>query len=151
MLADAHVLVALAVEGVQWAGDAEHIGGEPGDLVVGEGGRGRVEHGSGCRLHAGGSLEPHRRCLEVVYHSRMAFSIKNEEADELLRELCERTGESLTGAVIVSLRERLERERLRTSSKRERIEAAVAAMRALPVIDEHADDVLQWDEIGLPV
>lgn len=81
----------------------------------------------------------------------MAFSIKNEEADELLRELCERTGESLTGAVIVSLRERLERERLRTSSKRERIEAAVAAMRALPVIDEHADDVLQWDEIGLPV
>lgn len=81
----------------------------------------------------------------------MAFSIKNEEADELLRELCECTGESLTGAVIVSLRERLERERLRTSSKRERIEAAVAAMRALPVIDEHADDVLQWDEIGLPV
>jgi antitoxin VapB len=82
----------------------------------------------------------------------MAFSIKNDEADDLLRELCERTGESLTTAVIISLRERLERERLCTSSKRERIEAAVAAMRALPVInDVGVDDILQWDENGLPI
>lgn len=81
----------------------------------------------------------------------MAFNIKNDEADDLLRELCERTGESLTTAVTVSLRERLQRERLRTTSKRERIEAAIAALRALPVInDVSADDVLQWDEIGLP-
>lgn len=82
----------------------------------------------------------------------MAFNIKNEETDDLLRELCERTGESLTTAVTVSLRERLERERLRTTSKRERIEAAIAAMRALPVInDVGVDDILQWDENGLPI
>lgn len=82
----------------------------------------------------------------------MAFSIKNDEADDLLRELCERTGESLTTAVTVSLRERLEREQLRTTSKRERIEAAIAAMRALPVInDVGIDDILQWDENGLPI
>ena len=82
----------------------------------------------------------------------MAFSIKNEEADELLRELCERTGESLTGAVIVSLRERLERERLRTTTKRERIEAVLAFVDALPVLnDVDAEDVLQWDENGLPM
>ena len=82
----------------------------------------------------------------------MAFSIKNDEADDLLRELCARTGESLTTAVIVSLSERLERERLRTTSKRERIEAAIAALRALPVInDVGADDILQWDENGLPI
>ena len=82
----------------------------------------------------------------------MAFSIKNDEADELLRELCERTGESLTGAVIVSLRERLERERVRTTTKCERIEHAITALRALPVIsDLTADDVLQWDENGLPL
>lgn len=82
----------------------------------------------------------------------MAFSIKNEEADELLRELCERTGESLTGAVIVSLRERLERERLRTTTKRERIEAVLAFVDALPVLnDVDAEDVLQWDENGLPI
>ncbi|MCY7300006.1 MAG: type II toxin-antitoxin system VapB family antitoxin [Ilumatobacteraceae bacterium] len=72
----------------------------------------------------------------------MAFSIKNEEADELLRELCERTGESLTTAIIVSLRERLERER---------IEAAIARFDELPVLhDLTAADVLLWDEIGLP-
>ena len=82
----------------------------------------------------------------------MAFSIKNDEADELLRELCERTGESLTGAVIVSLRERLERERLRTTTKRERIEAVLALVDALPVLnDVGAEDVLQWDENGLPI
>ena len=82
----------------------------------------------------------------------MAFSIKNDEADDLLRELCERTGESLTTAVIVSLSERLERERLRTTSKRERIEAAIAAFDALPVLsDVTADDILHWDENGLPV
>lgn len=82
----------------------------------------------------------------------MAFSIKNDEADALLRELCERTGESLTTAVTVSLRERLEREQLCTTSKRERIEAAIAAMRALPVInDVGVDDILQWDENGLPI
>ena len=82
----------------------------------------------------------------------MAFSIKNDEADVLLRELCERTGESLTTAVTVSLRERLEREQLRTASKRERIEAAVAAMRELPVInDVGIDGILQWDENGLPI
>ncbi len=82
----------------------------------------------------------------------MAFNIKNDEADELLRELCERTGESLTTAITVSLRERLERERLRTTSKRERIEAAIAAMRSLPVInDVSVDELLQWDEIGLPI
>ncbi len=82
----------------------------------------------------------------------MAFSIKNDEADALLRELCDRTGESLTQAVMVSLSERLDRERLLTVSKRDRIESAVAALRALPVVnDVSPDDVLQWDEIGLPI
>ncbi len=82
----------------------------------------------------------------------MAFNIKNDDADELLRELCERTGESLTTAITVSLRERLERERLRTTSKRERIEAVIARCDELPVLhDVTAADVLLWDENGLPI
>ena len=82
----------------------------------------------------------------------MAFSIKNDEADDLLRELCSITGESLTTAVTVSVRERLQRERMRTLSRLERIEAAVAAMHALPVLnDVSPDEILQWDEIGLPI
>lgn len=40
----------------------------------------------------------------------MPLSIKDPEVDRLARTLIQRTGETLTQAVIVSLRERLERE-----------------------------------------
>jgi antitoxin VapB len=40
----------------------------------------------------------------------MALSIKDPDADRLARALAERTGETLTEAVINALRERLERE-----------------------------------------
>jgi hypothetical protein len=41
----------------------------------------------------------------------MALSIKTEEADRLARELARLTGESITEAVTVALRERCDRER----------------------------------------
>ena len=41
----------------------------------------------------------------------MALNIKNEETCSLARELAELTGETMTGAITVALRERLERER----------------------------------------
>ena len=41
----------------------------------------------------------------------MVLSIKSPEADELARTLAEVTGESITDAVTVALRERLDRER----------------------------------------
>lgn len=82
----------------------------------------------------------------------MAFNIKNDEADELLRELSELTGETLTTAVIVSLRERLQREMLRTTPKGDRLAAAIAHLQSLPVLEDlTADDILQWDENGLPI
>lgn len=40
----------------------------------------------------------------------MALSLKNPETERLARELARKTGESLTVAVTVALRERLERE-----------------------------------------
>jgi antitoxin VapB len=43
----------------------------------------------------------------------MALSIKTEEADRLARTLARLTGETMTQAVTVALRERLERERER--------------------------------------
>ena len=43
----------------------------------------------------------------------MALCIKDPEADRLARELARQTGESLTQAVVVALRERLQRERRR--------------------------------------
>jgi antitoxin VapB len=82
----------------------------------------------------------------------MAFSIKNDEADLLVRELVALTGESLTEAVTVSLRERLERQRrLRGGSKLERMMEQVRLFRALPVLDDRsADEILGYDEMGLP-
>jgi len=47
----------------------------------------------------------------------MALSIKTEEADRLARTLSHLTGESLTRAVTVALRERLQRERARREAQ----------------------------------
>ena len=41
----------------------------------------------------------------------MGLNIKNEETCRLARDLATLTGESMTGAITVALRERLERER----------------------------------------
>jgi antitoxin VapB len=41
----------------------------------------------------------------------MGLNIKNEEADRLARELAKRTGETITAAVSLAIRERLERVR----------------------------------------
>jgi hypothetical protein len=47
----------------------------------------------------------------------MALSIENPEAEKLARELARRTGESITEAVVNSLRERLRREEGRVRSR----------------------------------
>jgi antitoxin VapB len=45
----------------------------------------------------------------MVERIKMGLNIKNKEAHRLAEELARRTGESLTTAVTVSLRERLDR------------------------------------------
>ena len=47
----------------------------------------------------------------------MSLNIKNEETCELARELAALTGESMTGAITIALRERLERERHERSAR----------------------------------
>ena len=83
----------------------------------------------------------------------MALSIKDPEADRLARALAARTGETLTEAVVVALRERLARETGRT--RIDPLGAELAAIRrrcaALPVLDGRAAEVvLGYDERGLP-
>ncbi|MFC9998386.1 type II toxin-antitoxin system VapB family antitoxin [Nocardia sp. NPDC127526] len=83
----------------------------------------------------------------------MALSIKHPEADRLARELAARTGETITDAVVIALRERLARETGRSRSVPLRKELAAIRQRcaALPVIDTRsADEVLGYDEHGLP-
>ncbi len=83
------------------------------------------------------------------------MNIKNKETHRLARELAELTGETMTGAVTVALKERLERE------KRERsVEERLRRMRAVadriaklprrpgPSAADHGDFL--YDERGLP-
>ncbi len=82
-----------------------------------------------------------------------ALNIKNQGTYDLAKRLAEMTGESLTEAVTVSVRERLDRlERPDAATRRRRIEAIAA--RSAPLFREpyrsmdHGD--LLYDDAGLP-
>ncbi len=80
----------------------------------------------------------------------MALSVKNEEADRLARQLAETTGESITEAVLVALRERLEREKKQRGVGR-RLARMAEELAGYPVLDHRgADEILGFDERGLP-
>ena len=84
----------------------------------------------------------------------MALSIKDPEADRLARELTARTGESLTEAIVVALRERLAREsgRSRAIPLADELAAIRRRCAALPVLDTRfPDEILGYDQHGLPV
>jgi antitoxin VapB len=83
----------------------------------------------------------------------MALSLKDPEADRLAREVADRTGETLTTAVIVALRERLARLRGRPRRRPLRDELREIARRCaeLPTLDERpSDEILGYDHRGLP-
>jgi len=82
----------------------------------------------------------------------MALSIKNDDADRLARQLAATTGESLTDAVLVALRERLQREEARRrEGAGDRLRRLAAEVAELPVIDDRPPgEILGYDERGLP-
>ncbi len=83
----------------------------------------------------------------------MPLNIKNVEADRLARELAELTGESLTEALTIALRERLEREsgRKRAHGLRDEIARMQERIARLPVRDRGTDEeIIGYDEHGLP-
>lgn len=83
----------------------------------------------------------------------MALSVKDPEADRLAREVAARTGETLTTAVVVALRERLARLRGRPRRRRLREELREIGQRCaqLPTLDDRsADEILGYDRHGLP-
>jgi antitoxin VapB len=84
----------------------------------------------------------------------MAISIKAPEADRLARELAAVTGETITEAVIVAMRERLareERKQQNSDSLLEEIRAISHHCASLPVLDTRTDDeILGYDENGIP-
>jgi antitoxin VapB len=83
----------------------------------------------------------------------MALNIKDERADRLVRELAAETGESLTTAVTVAVRERLERVR-GAVPREQRVGAArrISARSARRHVRDPrpAEDILGYDADGLP-
>jgi len=82
----------------------------------------------------------------------MALSIKDPEADRLAREVAKATGETLTAAVVQSLRERLERVR---RSRRPGLGAELLKIgrrcTQLPLRDQRsAEEIVGYDADGLP-
>jgi antitoxin VapB len=88
----------------------------------------------------------------MIYTSSMALSIKSDEADRLARELAAETGESLTEAVVIALRERLDREHTRhAASMRTRLKRLAADVAAMRVADGRTpEEIIGYDEAGLP-
>ena len=84
----------------------------------------------------------------------MSFNIKNEETCRLAAELARLTGETMTGAITIALRDRLEREkRLRNADALARKLHAIgqrcaSRMGPGPSAVDHGD--LLYDERGLP-
>jgi antitoxin VapB len=83
----------------------------------------------------------------------MALNIRNREAEQLADALAKLTGETKTQAVTRAIRDRLDRLRRERSRRRlvdELDEIALHCAR-LPVLDSReADEVLGYDEHGLP-
>ena len=82
----------------------------------------------------------------------MALSIKTYDADRLAREIAAETHETLTEAVTVALRERLDR--LRGAHARDfdaRVRRLQVEYARHPVTDPRTDDeIIGYDEHGLP-
>lgn len=83
----------------------------------------------------------------------MALNIRNQEAERLADELAKRTGETKTEAVIKALRDRLARvgrQRRRRRMADQLDEIALACAR-LPLVDRRTtDDILGYDDNGVP-
>jgi antitoxin VapB len=76
----------------------------------------------------------------------VALSIKTAEADELARSLARLTGESMTEAVTIALRERLARERARRAdggSLPARLAALAGRLRS--AYDTRSVTAAEWD------
>jgi antitoxin VapB len=85
----------------------------------------------------------------------MALSLKNEEAERLARELARRTGESLTTAVTLAIKERLERQKANPKAGLvdwldELTKRTAPLMKDLPPSDQ-VGDLLFDKETGFPL
>ncbi len=83
----------------------------------------------------------------------MAILIKDREADQMIRALAERTGESITEAVKEAVRERLKSlppSETDIAERKHKIAALIARAKAIPTLDDRtADEIIGYNERGL--
>ncbi len=83
----------------------------------------------------------------------MALNIRNPETEKLAAALARETGETKTEAVTKALRDRLDRLRRERAGRRlaDELEEIAQHCAALSVLDPgSANDILGYDELGLP-
>ena len=83
----------------------------------------------------------------------MALNIRNPETESLAEALARETGETKTEAVTKALRDRLDRLRRERSGRRlaDELDEIAKHCASLPVLDaRQADEILDYDEQGLP-
>lgn len=83
----------------------------------------------------------------------VALNIKHPEADRLARAVSNKTGETITEAIITALRERLRRLEGKTTipSLADEIVAIGDRCAALPELDSRsAEEIIGYDEHGIP-
>jgi antitoxin VapB len=83
----------------------------------------------------------------------MPLSIKDPEADRLARAVADKTGETLTQAVITALKERLARVQNKSEDMEDLVQDVLAIGKhcaSLPILDNRsADELLGYDANGL--
>lgn len=82
----------------------------------------------------------------------MPLNIKDPETDRLVRQLALLTGEKITDAVRIAVRERLDREAAKQGkASLEELMAIVDEIASLPVHDPRTpEEIVGYDENGLP-
>jgi antitoxin VapB len=85
----------------------------------------------------------------------MTILIKDAEADRLIRELAQRTGESITETVRQAVWERLQRvppSESEVAARKRKLAELLAYFDSLPRENEHLtnDEIIGYDENGLP-
>lgn len=83
----------------------------------------------------------------------MALNIKDEQTDQLAREVAKQAGETITEAIRVSLQERLQRlsGKQHASTRKEKLYEILHRVDRLTRIDNRSEEeILGYDENGIP-
>ncbi len=84
----------------------------------------------------------------------MALKVKRPEVDRLAEELAYTTGETVSEAIVIALRERLDREKKRQKQTEQLVQKLLRIGQecaSLPLLDKRlAEEIIDYDVNGVP-